>query len=319
MNRFKQAARHGVGALMSVLVLGASLAGCGGGGTQIQPFVPTGIYAFGDETSVITTQGNKYSVNAVSATSTALVCQNNPIWIQILATRFNLTFAECNPNNLAAPQGQIFAQPGAAVADFQHQLDVFFSTRSFTGTDLATVLVGANDVLDLYRQFPNLTVSSLEAAATAAGANLAAQVNRAATAGAKVIVSTVPDQGLTPYAIAETLVRTDYNRGQLLTQLTTAFNTGLRLNLINDGHMIGLVLADEMLESAVKYPAAYGFRDVIDPACLSIVSLPNCSDSTLVSGATSTTWLWADTLHFGTGGHRQLGNLAQARAANNPF
>ncbi|MBV8125030.1 MAG: esterase [Burkholderiaceae bacterium] len=319
MKRFKQAARHGVGALMSVLVLGASLAGCGGGGSQIQPFVPTGIIAFGDETSVITAQGNKYSENAVSATSTALVCQNNPIWTQIVATRFGLTFSECNPNNLAVPQGQSFAQPGATVADFQHQLDVYFSTNAFSGTTLVTVLVGANDILALYRQFPNLTVSSLEAAATTAGANLATQVNRAATAGAKVIISTVPDQGLTPFAISETLVRTDYNRGQLLTQLTTAFNSGLRLNLINDGHMIGLVLADEMLDSAVKYPSAYGFKDVIDPACLSTVALPNCSDSTLVAGATSSTWLWADNLHFGAGGHRQLGNLAQARATNNPF
>jgi hypothetical protein len=48
-------------------------------------------------------------------------------------------------------------------------------------------------------------------------------------------------------------------------------------------------------------------------------ALPNCTTRTLVDGASANLYLWASDRWLGTGGHRQLGALAVARATLNPF
>jgi outer membrane lipase/esterase len=320
MKMLKQGARPRGRTLLAAASLAAAalLAACGGGG-QIEAFKPTRIMAFGDESSVITSEGKKYSVNALDATSGALVCATSPIWIQSLASAFGLVFAECNPDKVVAPTGKIYATPGATVAGVKTQLDSFFASGGFNAKDLVSVLAGANDVLEIYAQYPQQSANTLKALAGQRGRELATQVNRIANADGRVIISTLPDLGLTPFALAERAAKPDTDRAKLLTELTTEFNTQMRLNIINDGHLIGLVLADEMVQAIVRYPSSFGYSDVTQAVCLSSAVLPNCTTKTLVANGSGDTWLWANDRLLSPAGQSRLGTLAQSRATNNPF
>jgi outer membrane lipase/esterase len=309
-------ARCAIGALMLAL-----LAACGGG-TQVERFVPTRLVVLGDETSLINADGAKYTVNAtVSATDPTLDCKINPIWVQVLANAYGFVFAQCNPT-AAAVTAQMFSANGAKVDAIGAQAA---QAGTFIGTDLVTVLGGANDIIEQYRRFPAVGEEQLAAELEASGTALAARVNGIANAGGKVLIATVPDMGLSPFAIAEKAANVDTDRAALLTRLTARFNAKLRANIINDGRRIGLLLGDEMVQIIVKFPTNYGFVNTISAACLSTAALPACSTATLepatatAPAATGSTWLWADGLHLSPGGHGQLGALAATRAAGNPF
>lgn len=306
--------------MLGTLALAAMtlIAGCGGGTGQIEPFAPTRILSFGDEASVITSAGRKYTINAVDDAG-ALVCANNPIWVQSLATLFGMVFPECNPSNVAAPAGKIYAQVGAKVAQVATQVDAHFATSGFGSKDLVSIMAGANDVLELYALYPAQGESSLLAQVGERGKALADQVNRIANAGGKVIVVTLPDLGLSPFALAEKVAKPDTDRARLLTALTTEFNTQMRLRLINDGRMIGLVLGDEMSQAIVKYPGAFAYENVTEAACASTAPLPDCTSKTLVTNGNGDTWLWASGTMLSPAGQARLGSLAQNRARNNPF
>ena len=74
----------------------------------------------------------------------------------------------------------------------------------FRDNDLVLALGGMNDVLDLYDRFvKGESAASMEAAARARGEAMAAVVNRLVDLNAKVIVSTLPDLGLSPFAQSE--------------------------------------------------------------------------------------------------------------------
>ena len=145
--------------------------------------------------------------------------------------------------------------------------------------------------------------------------------------GAKVIVSTIPDVGLTPYAIAREVT----NPGSIarLSELTEKFNTKLRLKLrdVRDGgRAVGLVLADELVLSMSRFPATYGLINITEGVCST--ALPGCDMTTLLTttlnpapAATSygNDCLWADETHLGANAQNRLGALAVSRARNNPF
>jgi outer membrane lipase/esterase len=317
----------GCGVLASAL-----LASCGGG-TQVAAFAPNRVIAFGDEASVIDdfradADGRKYSINGtVSATDPTLDCKIDPLWIQVLANGYGLVFPQCNPqpNAVASPASRIRATPGAQVADIAGQIDAQIAESPFTATDVVTVLVGQNDILAQYAQYPTVGEDQLTTNIEAAGTALGEQINRIANAGAKVLVSTVPDIGLTPFGMAERAANTDTDRSALLTRLTARFNATMRSTILNDGRKIGLILTDEYFQTVVRFVGVGGFTNVTVGACdltkstLVPPSILDCTDLTLVAGATGATYLFADTTHLGSGGQLQLGTLALTRARNNPF
>ncbi|MBV8500847.1 MAG: esterase [Paucibacter sp.] len=322
MKSFKQGAALAMRKVLGGAALAAlaGLAACGGGGTsQINPFKPTRIVTFGDETSYIDPQGRKYSINGVDPATGLQNCALNPIWVQSLAASFGLVYPQCDPNHLAAPQGVMQAVPGSKVADVASAVDKFFGNSFFTNKDLVTILAGANDIQELYLQFPAQSQDALIAEAKRRGTALADVVNRIATANGRVVVSTLPDMGTTPYASAEKLAHGDIDRSALLSSLSDAFNTAMRVELINDGRLIGLVLLDETVQGIHKFPGAFGFTDVNDPACLPNVVILSCTTATLFPGATGDSYLWATNLLLSSGGQARLASLAVTRAHNNPF
>jgi phospholipase/lecithinase/hemolysin len=299
---------------LAAVCLTTLLAACGGGTSQVEVFIPDRILVFGDEHSSLTADGRKYSVNAVK-TDNSIDCEGNPLWIQTVATVYGYAFKEC-PGTNTQSRAVTYAVPGATVADVIQQIDAQ-AALGFASKDLVLIMAGLNDVLQIYAaRTPADTEEALLAAAQARGVALAQQVNRMVGLGAKVIVATMPDVGITPWAIAKGAAEAG-----LLKRLSAAFNGRLRVNILNDGRFVGLVLLDEALQSAVQVPGAFGLLNVKDAACRDTVLLPDCNAVTasLVDGASASTWLWADLLHFGPTGQRQLGVIASTRAQTNPF
>jgi len=327
----KQARRAaiGCGALAAALLLAAC-----GGSEPSSTFHPTRLIAFGDETSSIldidgNNNGHKFSVNGTDVNdNTKVDCRGHPLWLQTLASAFgSYVFPTCNPSASAVfdPPNRIRATVGARAADLASQIDAQIAESAFTDTDLVTVLVGANDVLFQYQQYPNVSEVQLKAEVEAAGTLVGREVNRLANAGPRVIIATIPDVALSPYAIAEKAAHIDTDRQALLQRLVDAFNTSLKLQIENDGHKIGLVLLDEAVRQVVKFPGTHGILDGSHAVCdlsksqLTPPSTLDCTEFTLIPFASGATSLWADDRHMSSGGQAMLGQLAASRALNNPF
>ena len=317
-------------ALLAVVVA-ALLVACGGG-EQVETFRANRVIAFGDESSVINTDGSKYSVNAVQiADNTKLDCSTNALWIQNIVAVYGLVFPECNLLPVAAPVSRIYATSGARAANIGAQIDLHIANGGFTEKDMVTMLAGANDILDQYAQYPGVSEVQLTINVELAGAELAAQVNRIANLGAKVLLSTTLDMGYTPFALTEETANA--GRAALLSRLSTRFNAKLRANIMNDGRKIGLIKLDEYISSVAKARLAGGgiFVNTTLAACLPTAPLPTCTSKTLGTDAAAVpapatptaadgiTWLWADATHLSAGGQVSLGSLAVTRALNNPF
>lgn len=301
--------------LSAALLATGLLASCGGG-TQIDEFKPARLVSFGDESSVITADGKKYSTNYVDPTD-GPECDAARIWIQELASHYGFAFAQCNPDALTTTVAQTQATVNATVDDFSAQVAAFNTAAPLNSSDMVTVMVGMHDVLNAYARYPTESEAVLTADVQAAGRRLASQVNSITDSGARVLVSTIIDVGLTPFAIAETAAHTDTDRGDLLTRLVDAFNRAMRLDLVNDGSKIGLLLADDLTRAGERVPGAYGLGNTTDGVCS--VALPDCTNLTVVTDGNVETYLWADSLHWAQAMQDQLGNQAVSRVNNNPF
>jgi outer membrane lipase/esterase len=314
------------GVLAALMALGA-LAACGGGDTQ-EPFKPNRVLAFGDELSYLEADGRKYSINAYKITdnstnpptqsTTELDCTRSPIWIQTVASSFGLAFDGRCQGTATTASGQILAQPGHKVRDLPDQLAAV-QGAALNDRDLALMEVGMNDILELYARYPAESSASLIDEARARGRVYGEAINALAQSGPAVVVLTVPDLGLTPFARAQNTSTGDATRSKLLTQLTDAFNSRMSVTLINDGRLIGLVFIDIETQNMVKFPSNFSLTNVRDAACLSTAVLPDCRTNTLVTGATSSSYLWADDLRPGPALQSRMGSLADFRAKNNPF
>jgi len=315
-------------ALASLLASAGLLAACGGGTSQYEPFVAERFFAFGDDNSAITPvpagNGRKYSVNGLGDDGN-VDCRLQPIWVQSVASVYGFAFAECNPANVPEPQARTFAAAGARVADVAAQVEAAqVEVGGLRDKDLTTVLAGTNDIIDIYRlRYPgdgSIAVVSEDVLLDIArerGKRLAQVANRIVELGGKVIISGLPNVGLTPFALKEKALHTDTDRAALLERLTNAFNEQLGVNILLDGRYVGLVQADLQFRAIADSPGSYGFSNVTVGACT--VELPACTTATLLPGANASQFLWADDTRFSSGAHAQMAALAVDRAQNNPF
>jgi phospholipase/lecithinase/hemolysin len=325
---------HRLGRLASRAVAGlavvAALASCGGGTYQVSAFVPARILTFGDESSMLVgPQGLKYSINGVSTETQLIDCSLLPMWTQVLAASYNdpnLVYANCNREAVPNPNAVQLATIDATVDDLETQVATFRTGDTFNNNDLVTVWVGMHDVLQAYAENgSNDDVNALTTDMRARGIHLANIVNSIAGSGARVILLTIPDMGLSPYAAAENQ-RGDFDRAALLTQMSDAFNRSLRSNVINDGSKIGLVLPDDYVKAAVRNPSGFGYiaQPNVTPGCTNISPLPGCRQDELITDISVNSnqeqfFLWADSTHLGAAPQQNIGNQAVSRAHSNPF
>ena len=312
---------------VAVLAAAAALASCGGGTYQVTAYVPTRILTFGDESNMLVgPQGQKYSIEGVNPATDLTDCSLLPLWNQVLASSYNLVYANCNTEAVADPGAIQLATLNATVDDLQKQVDAFRAGDAFTSTDMVTIWVGAHDVLQAYAENgSNNDVNALTADMHTRGQTLAGIVNSIASTGAKVILLTIPDMGLSPFAATEN-ERGDFDRAALLTEMSDAFNRSLRSNVVNDGSKVGLVLPDDYVKAAVRNPA--GFSLVAQPSvtagCSNLAPLPECTQDTLITDLSLGTndyhvFLWADATHLAPVAQQNIGNQAVSRAHSNPF
>lgn len=301
----------GAAALVSALALSA----CGGSVSRSEPYVPERLVAFGDEFSVIESNGRKYTMNAVDSTDTTLfVCSGNPTWSQYVAQGYGFVFSQCNPNNVT-PKAVSHAAVGATIDDTITQWNN--NGAGFTSTTLVTLMAGMHDVLNVYAEVAanTRTADDAKALMKAQGTKLGQLVNQMANQGegARVLFALVPDISYSPYAIAqETAVA---GRQQLLRELVNELNKAARLAVVDNGRWSALITANEIVSSMAKLPSSYSLGDVVTAGCTAV--LPDCTTSTLVTAGT--VYLWADDKHMSYSAHSQIGSNALYKARNNPF
>jgi outer membrane lipase/esterase len=323
--RLRLVASRSVAGLVAVGAL-VALASCGGGTYQQKVFVPARILTFGDENSRMEgSQGLKYSVNGISTATQLVDCSLNPIWNETLASSYGLVYQRCNVNaNFETPAIDL-TTVGATVDDVVKSVAAFTAGDTFNGNDIVTIWVGMHDVLNEYKSNATGDETVLLSNMKEQGIKLAGVVNQIENAGAKVILLTIPDMSLSPYAYAESQ-KGDFDRLKLLQDMSTQFNLGLVTNFINDGSKIALVQVDNYVRNAVRNPSGNGYIQFPNQfyGCLDSAPLPTCNDNTLRPDPTTgqvdaAHFLWADATHLGSVIQGQIGTAAARQAHSNPF
>ncbi len=331
--------RLGARVLAPVALAAALLAACGGGTAQVEAFKPDRLIVLGDENSMIEDavdaegkhDGFKYTINDRSASTTGK-CLTLPNMAQSVASLYGFAFDQCNPTAITA-KAFILAQRHAKVGDPATGLAQQLNARPDLGkTDLVMMMIGSNDIIELYeRSLTGLSPADAVAEIQRRGALAAEQVNRVLATGARALVITLPDLGLSPYAVNAML--SNANAAVLLGSLTYEFNAYLRIGIDAarfDGRNYGLVLADDIVAAMYKLPANFLTTPAVPTlAACAIASgqsadavataVLGCSTTNLVTDATATSHLWASDRHLGPAAHARIGSQAQARAATNPF
>ena len=320
-------------ALGVVAIVAAALgASSCGGGEPTTRFHASRVIALGDETSLLVDldhnqNAHKYSVNATASdTDPTIVCTSNPLWVQSVATFYGLVFPQCNDPAapVLSPVSRIRAQLGARAADLSAQIDAQQTESPFQPGDMVTVMVGMYDVIAAYQQYPALSEPELIALVEAAGAETGRQVNHLADLGAKVLLSTIFDMGVTPFGFKEQAAHADTDRGALLSRLSFRYNASMRATIVNDGRRIGLILMDEFVTQVGTVANFSGYTNGSTGVCdltqskLDPPSTLDCTAQTFISGGTAS-YVWADDLHLSATAQSSLGSFALARAQNNPF
>lgn len=316
------------------------MAACGG--SQVDPFEPRRIVAFGDQTSAIESNGLKYTVNYADAETQVLECKENPNWVQVVSNDYGFSFEQCHDDD-EVPESKLYAADGAKVADIVEQIDTHLAADELTDEDLVLMVGGMNDVLEQYAKYaanPGAGTGALEDELERRAKALGRQVKRITDIGARIIV-------LRPYSLSSTpfsAVEEDANeaaddaagrdhRGRILARLTEAFNLALLLAMPNDGTKVGTVDGLNTINAMVRRPENYSLDNVEDALCRASIEAPACltreSDLQEVDYNDDNTefttpyswneWLWADNLNLSPRGHARLGSLARSRAKNNPF
>jgi len=316
-------------AIVSLAALSASalLVACGGGTSQVQVFQPARVLVLGDESSVIVDDGSadgfKYAINDRTS-ATAGKCQALPLYWQSVITLYGFVVKECNPT-AAVAKAFVLAQPDARVESPVNGMarQIAQVTGGLGKTDLVTVMIGVNDIIALYEDARDgrRTQAAALAEAQRLGGVLATAINGLLGSGARALVLTVPDMGVSPYAINQEKTRPGARA--LLTRMSYDFNAILRTSIDQtsyDGRNYGLVLADDVVSAMARAPTAFltSPHNATDAACTT-ASVKDCTTTTLVTGASFNSHLWASDRHLGPEAHRQIGLLAQSRAVNNPF
>ena len=313
------------GPLVATVLASALLAACGGG-EQEETFQPARIVAVGDENTLINPDGSQYSMNNVNTVATTnpngIGCINNPIWVQYVAADYGLSFGECrgetkkNSAVMLATAGQTVQQAATALAG-----------AGLNGTDLVTLMVGSHDLLEIVgtNKTPNaVDRQAMIVAAEARGEALGDVVLNTIATGARILVSTVPYLNTAPIVAAE-----KYD-GNLLYEMSTAFNDGLNARMSrvpSGGGRNGAILEVDQLVNAYYLNAGSAYNAITNrlvAACQTNgaptpdAGLPDCETKD-IAATSPIFYLWAGRMQFGTITHGLLGQTAVQRIRANPL
>ena len=359
--------RLGARVLAPLALAAALLTACGGGTEQVQAFKPDRLIVLGDENSMIEDfvdavgrhDGFKYTVNDRSSTTSGK-CLALPNAAQSVAALYGFSFLQCNPHAIT-PQAFILAARGATVGSVSTGLAAQLQNvktvtqgNALGARDLVMLLIGGNDIIELYeRTLSGLSPADAVAEAQRRGVLAAEQVNAVLATGARALVITTPDLGLSPYAVNANKTNpgasspppsyacvSNPGASGLLSRLTCEFNAYLRTSTRpQDGRNWGLVLADDIVAAMFKVPKSFLTAPAVAAAsaceiadglsadqvasavlkCNTTATANSATEIKLVGGASSGSHLWASDRHIGPSAHSRIGTQAQSRAGTNPF
>ncbi|MFN4266142.1 MAG: hypothetical protein ACK4F8_10400 [Aquabacterium sp.] len=311
--------------LVSCLAV-ATLASCGGG-TQSKKFEPQSFVVFGDELSLITSdglagvsanEGATYgAASFVSGSSGPYDCVDHYSWIMLAADALGFKFSnECaawlsdavnlktavmlanDPgdvdvtNDTSVDLAVTNAGVDAILAKINANLD------KVDGQTLVSVNAGRADIVKAYRQFlaapSNLEVIRL--ALKAKGQAFAEGLRPLVNKGARVLLVLSPGLSESPLVKSSPSGDLVRNKAAMLA-LGKAFNEGaeLRAGAIYTGQQLGLIRLDQAVEAMVSNVQVFGTTSNsfglvnIDAAgCASpATTAPLCLDSALTAAPTS--------------------------------
>lgn len=333
---WQRALRGGLLALTAAVFLNA----CGGGVDGGDSRSVKSVVSFGDSLSDIGT----YSPAAASYGSAGRFTTNVPgtqLWNEILAARlgsllttyetggFTLPIVVTGGNGYAQGGSRVTLQPGVGNAGLApsgnpaaaitlpvvSQIDAHLARNGkFRSDQVVFVWAGAND---LFTQLAIVgaggSAAAAQTAVQTAAVELAAQVARIAASGARyIVVLNLPDLGKTP-AFAGTAGAPG------ATGFTQLFNGTLAAQVaaLNNA---GIVMVDvyTTLNAVIAAPAQYGFTNVTQTACTNTVPTNSslfCTPSTLASASAPNTYLFADSVHPTTAGHKLVANTVLTAVA----
>jgi outer membrane lipase/esterase len=242
------------------------LAGCGGGGSTFDPFVPTRIIAFGDAFSVVDSNG--FAVNTVRGTSTT----TDDSVIGRIAARYGKTVVASTSSTQVVSAGASvsFAANQATISTVVTQINNFLSTNTVSASDLYVITVGTWDIYNA--RAATSAVSDIPALVSA----IQSLTSRGA---AHVVVMGPINLTRTPWANANGFTNTNLIWGgkqdtsfndALSTQLSSAYTQGRNPVLFNTGY---LTLFNNI---AGTYPGQLSLltNGITDP------QTPSCASST---------------------------------------
>lgn len=292
-----------------------ALSACGSGSIESQ-FQPSRMVVFGDGLSDMGNKGTRYTVN-----------DSTGVWAKLVALDYGVSLdkSAAGGTDYATGNARVTLTPDAAgdgTPTIKAQIDSFLAANgSFNTGDLVMLEGGISDVIVQMQAYRSGTITSdqLMANARQAGQDLAAQAKRVKASGATHIVLIGPyDLSRTPWGIATT-------QQSVLTAATTAFNTGLLVDLVNEGNDMLYVDAALLFNLMSGTPTAYGMTDSTTVVCNSVDPGPGigigtgqvnsalCTPSTIVSGLNYGTYMWADPVYPTPTAHSQFASYAFSR------
>jgi hypothetical protein len=252
-------------------------------------------------------------------------CNSDTIWIQVIAHAFNRGYQ----TNCASDSRSGAVTYAAYQADVAAVVAQVAAHRGELGKGvLVTLMVGQWDIIELYNAV-NVTHTTTQASAEAELKNRAATLANAVkdilSTGAKVVLALTPDLGQSPMALG--------GNQASLQALTKVFNDTLYItNLGNEsGRNLAGVNPEPFTEPSVRSTAYYYDAAACDPAKSQHPGDPSgtpessidaykavlfCTGDTLVSGTSTSVYMWADNIHFTPSGHNLIGSAGYNRAYN---
>lgn len=207
---------------------------------------------------------------------------NGPIWVEYLANTLNIPAENITNNALGGATTQVVAQ----------LVDAHLTSNTITPNTLYIVWGGANDLLDILDNNPNIDPNENF---------LADALTDLAVAGAEhILVPNVPNLGQTP----RMLETNDPTQIADATANTIAFNDRLQTTIetVNQSFSLDILTLDTFtaIEQIVADPTAFDFTNVTTPALLpDDTTVPNPNDH-----------LFWDDIHPTTAAHALLADLA---------
>jgi len=203
-----------------------------------------------------------------------------------------------------------FVPVGEPQMPISAQITAFINMRPVDVRALYVLQGGGNDILALSQASAagQLTSAQVQTAVARAANDLAAQLLRLWTAGARhFVVFNLPDLGKTPLAAA-------MNAQATLSGLSGLFNSTLDAALAAYQIDIVSVNASALLSEIIANPSVFGFQNATTPACTSMVngqiSSLACTPATLRQPNAAETYVFADDVNFTTRTNRIMAQYA---------